>query len=503
MTGGSAAFFTRRRPHCDMSASMMNSPFSPERWMQKNKTQADWVGLRWVKETTQYRSIRNDRPDKNMTFLDEGVMVEVLVDGHIGYAGTSDLSDGGLDRALGTALEKTRLAARHKLTPLSSAQRPVARGRFESPRRRALDALSLEEMTSALMTGSTAMAQGPLVVSRTAFAMIIANTTRLLSSTGSDAEQDFQMVALDLQATAAEGPVMQTRTLNGFGARTYQVGAEAFDRELFRREGERLGREALELLKAENCPEGRFDLVLMPDQMMLQIHESIGHPLEIDRILGDERNYAGWSFVKPEDFGTLQYGSKLMNISFDPAKEGELASYSFDDGGTPATKEFLIKDGLLVRGLGSLESQTRSTIPGVANFRASSWNRAPIDRMANINLEPGANTLAEMIAGVKKGVLMTSNRSWSIDDYRNKFQFGCEYGQLIEDGRVTKTLRNPNYRGTTVDFWNRLAMVGRPESVEVYGTAYCGKGEPNQAIRVGHAAPPCLFRDVEIFGGQA
>ncbi|MEN9396412.1 MAG: hypothetical protein RLZ81_942, partial [Pseudomonadota bacterium] len=239
----------------------------------------------------------------------------------------------------------------------------------------------------------------------------------------------------------------------------------------------------------------------MPDQMMLQIHESIGHPLELDRILGDERNYAGWSFVKPHDFGTLQYGSELMNVSFDPTRASEFASYDFDDGGHRASRELLIEHGVLKRGLGSLESQARSGLPGVANFRSASWNRAPIDRMANINLEPGQATLDELVARVERGVLMRTNRSWSIDDYRNKFQFGCEHGQLIEDGRLGRLVRNPNYRGVTVDFWNRLAGVGRDDTV--HGTAFCGKGEPSQVIRVGHASPPCLFRDVEVFGGQA
>lgn len=482
---------------------MTNTTFSPEKWLQTHRADADWIGLRSVRETTQYRSIRNDRPDRNMTFLDEGLMLEVLADGHIGYAGTSDISAEGLDRALKEAIESTKAAARHKAATLTTSHRPLATGTYRSPRKSSLDDLSLEELTSVLMTGSAAMSQGPKVVSRTAFAMIVDTQVRLLSSSGSDVHQDFQMVALDLQATAADGALMQTRTLNGFGARTYQVGAEAFSREVFRQEGERLGREALELLTADNCPEGRLDLLLMPDQMMLQIHESIGHPLEIDRILGDERNYAGWSFVKPEDFGRLQYGSSLMNVTFDPGTPGALASYAFDDGGTAATREFLIKDGVLVRGLGSLESQSRSGLPGVANLRASSWNRAPIDRMANINLEAGPHELSAMIGSIERGVLMHSNRSWSIDDYRNKFQFGCEYGQLIENGRVVKTVRNPNYRGTTVDFWNRLAMVGNAKTVETYGSAYCGKGEPNQAIRVGHASPPCLFRGIEVFGGQS
>jgi predicted Zn-dependent protease len=235
--------------------------------------------------------------------------------------------------------------------------------------------------------------------------------------------------------------------------------------------------------------------------MMLQIHESIGHPLELDRILGDERNYAGWSFVKTEDFGKLQYGSAVMNVTFDPTVPGEFASYAFDDNGNPAKREFLIQGGLLKRALGGLESQARSGIPGVANSRASSWNRAPIDRMANINLEPGSHSLAAMIASVERGVLMQSNRSWSIDDFRNKFQFGCEYAQRIENGKITRTLRNPNYRGVTVPFWKSLAKVGDRSTMGMYGTPNCGKGEPNQSIRVGHSSPACLFENIEVFGG--
>jgi predicted Zn-dependent protease len=155
----------------------------------------------------------------------------------------------------------------------------------------------------------------------------------------------------------------------------------------------------------------------------------------------------------------------------------------------------------LVRGLGSLESQKRLGIPGVASQRATSWNRPPIDRMANVNLEPGNSSLASMIASVEKGVYMQSNRSWSIDDYRNKFQFGCEYGKLIENGKLTRTVKNPNYRGITTPFWNSLKMVGDRSTLEVGGLGNCGKGEPNQAIFVGHASPTCLFSNIEVFGG--
>jgi len=264
---------------------------------------------------------------------------------------------------------------------------------------------------------------------------------------------------------------------------------------------QRVGEQALELLDAEECPTETTNLVLAPDQMLLQIHESIGHALEVDRILGDERNYAGWSFVREEDFGKLQYGSKVMNITFDPTVEHQFACYGFDDGGLKAEKQFIIKDGLLVRGLGGLESQERSGVPGVANFRSSSWNRAPIDRMANLNLEAGDSSYEDIISSVEHGIFMETNRSWSIDDYRNKFQFGCEYAKLIENGKFTKTLKNPNYRGISNPFWNSLKMVGNQDTFEMYGTPYCGKGEPNQSIRVGHASPTCLFENVEVFGG--
>ena len=276
---------------------------------------------------------------------------------------------------------------------------------------------------------------------------------------------------------------------------------EEFDEDLIMARAQRVGEQALELLDADDCPTETTNLVLAPDQMMLQIHESVGHALEVDRILGDERNYAGWSFVREADFGKLQYGSKIMNITFDPTVDNQFACYGYDDGGLKAERDFIIKDGLLVKGLGGKESQLRSGVPGVANFRASSWNRAPIDRMANLNLEPGDSTFDEIIAAVDHGVYMETNRSWSIDDYRNKFQFGCEYGKLIENGKLTKTLKNPNYRAISNPFWNSLKMLGNQDTFEVYGTPYCGKGEPNQAIRVGHASPVCLFENVEVFGG--
>ena len=246
-----------------------------------------------------------------------------------------------------------------------------------------------------------------------------------------------------------------------------------------------------------------MDVLLAPDQMILQIHESVGHPLELDRILGDERNYAGTSFVTPDMFGSYRYGSDLLNITFDPTHPEEFASYAFDDDGQPARREYLIRDGILLRGLGGVTSQTRTGLPGVANARATSWNRPPIDRMANLNLGTRAtSSFADMVAAVERGVYMQTNFSWSIDDSRNKFQFGCEWGQLIENGQLTTVVKNPNYRGVSATFWRSLKMVGDRDTLECSALRICGKGEPNQVIRVGHASPPCMFADVEVFGGE-
>ena len=178
-----------------------------------------------------------------------------------------------------------------------------------------------------------------------------------------------------------------------------------------------------------------------------------------------------------------------------------MASYRFDDEGTSAERAYLIRNGILKRPLGGAASQARTGMCGVANARACNWNRPAIDRMANLNLEPGESSLDELIGSIEYGVLMETNRSWSIDDSRNKFQFGCELGRLIENGEIGGLVRNPNYRGISASFWRSLAGVGDADTFEIWGTPNCGKGEPNQMIQVGHATPACLFRNVEIFGG--
>lgn len=459
---------------------------------------ADWIAIREIREEITSRSARNGKSDHNDVNIDHGYMVEVLVDGQFGYACTNTHSETAIQSAAKKAEELARKASLNRLYPFTSSVRPKAVGNYDSSIKVTPNKMPVAELVDVLVQSTNALKVSDKIVNTTSQAMIIDRDSYMVSSNGSEISQKVLMTQLTLAATAQDGAETQMRSN---GAPFTQEGLELSDRDTLNITAEKVGREALELLEAEECPSGTFDLVLAPDQLYLQVHESIGHPLELDRILGDERNYAGWSFVKPSDFGTLQYGSPILNVTFDPGVEGEAASYAFDDIGNKATREYLIKDGILLRGLGSLESQERLKLPGVANARVASWNRPPIDRMANINIEPGNSSFEEMISGIKDGIYMQTNRSWSIDDYRNKFQFGCEYARRIQNGRLGAVLKNPNYRGISVPFWNSLRAVGNRESYKIWGSPYCGKGEPNQVIRVGHAVPTCWFEKVEVFGG--
>lgn len=460
---------------------------------------ADWLSLRVVSEVISTRSVRDGNPIGNSKAMTQGAMVEVLAAGQLGYAATNVLTIEGLQMAAQQAYQQAIAAAAWSV--YRAVPRPAVTGHYTSPLHKPLDILTVGEINDVLIKLCQTMKVSEQIVQTSATVITEDVESWMVSSNGSDTYQHFFKVMTDYGATAQEGTLVQRRTDNGWLARCYQGGMECFLQPDLWERAQQIGEQAVELLTAMECPTETTTLMLAPDQMLLQIHESVGHPLEIDRILGDERNYAGGSFVRASDIGSLVYGSPLMNITFDPTVPGELASYGFDDTGMIAQREFLIKDGILLRGLGGLESQQRSGLPGVACQRASSWNRPPIDRMANLNLEPGDLSTEAMIANIERGVYMETNRSWSIDDQRHKFQFGCEYAKLIENGKMTKTLRNPNYRSTTPQFWQSLIMVGDRASWQMYGSPVCGKGEPNQCIWVGHGSPACVFRDIEVFGG--
>jgi predicted Zn-dependent protease len=461
---------------------------------------ADFWSLRFVDERSESFAVRKNVPMPYTASTDRGAMASVYADGGYGYAATSDMSPAGLQAALDRAAHWARTTAKLALFDSAALPRPAPAGEFVSPS--LADRMpSRREWYHLLAEESRAAGFDSRIVDWEAAVEIRIATHRLVTSAGGDTIQRYRFVMPGMSVTAHADGVTQNRTLHGYRGICQQGGTEVLARFGFVGSGQRIGEEALELLSAPHCPSGAMDVLLAPDQMILQIHESIGHPLELDRILGDERNFAGTSFVTPDMFGSYRYGSELLNITFDPTRPEELASYAFDDDGTRAEKVHLIRNGILERPLGGAISQVRADMAGVANARADNWNRPPIDRMANLNLEPGDASLDDLIGGIEHGVLLETNCSWSIDDSRNKFQFGCERGRVIEHGKLRHVVKNPNYRGISASFWRNLARVGNADTLEVLGTPYCGKGEPSQVIRVGHASPACVFTNVDVFGG--
>jgi len=461
---------------------------------------ADYVSLRLVHERREALAVRRGVVEPPALLIDRGALVTVIDEGGIGYAATSDLSFAGLYQA---AREAHRFAERSQgraVCDFSALERPRRGGEHRSVVRERWSSRSFAEKLDRLRAVEARLGGDPRIVDRRAALERRVTETRLATTDGVEITQRLDRVIPELIAVASAGGETQTRSLRGRGAGR-QGGLEALDDLGFDAAPERLRDEAIALLSAPRAPTGTMDLLLGPAQMILQIHESIGHPLELDRILGDERNFAGTSFVRPEDFGSLRYGSELLDVTFDPGIENEIASYGFDDDGERAERAHLIRRGVLERGLGGWVSRGRLGVPGVACSRACSWNRPAIDRMANLNLEPGADPIDRLVRRIERGVWMDVNASWSIDDSRRGFQFGCEIGWRIEDGERREMVRDPGYRGRTLDFWRSLAAVGDRASVEVLGTPNCGKGEPNQMIEVGHSSPACLFRGVEVFAG--
>jgi len=461
---------------------------------------ADFCSVRYVCERDEQLAVRQDVPQPTGRYRDEGVMITVVAGSGLGYAATCDLTDAGLKRAAEKALWWAKQTDGHSVIDFAKIVWPCPDGQYAGPEDAPWDSVSLADKFDMLRERSAELKRHDSIVDWSVSLWRTATETLLVTSEGGRAHQTFNYLGPGMDVTANSGVMTQTRSL-GAHAFCQQGGMEVLDRAGFHTDGPRVADQAVELLSADNCPTGTLDVLLAPDQMVLQIHESIGHPLELDRILGDERNYAGTSFVTIDMLGEYRYGSDLLNITYDPSRGEQMASFAYDDEGLASEKTFIIREGILERALGSTVSQQRTGLPGVANGRACSWNRPPVDRMANLNLEPGDSTLDEMIAAVEQGVYMETDCSWSIDDSRNKFQFGCEYGRLIENGKLTKTVRNCNYRGISATFWRSLKMVGLDDDLVVMGTPNCGKAEPNQCMRVAHASPPCLFAGVEVFGG--
>ncbi|HEY8806045.1 MAG TPA: TldD/PmbA family protein, partial [Candidatus Limnocylindria bacterium] len=262
----------------------------------------------------------------------------------------------------------------------------------------------------------------------------------------------------------------------------------------------RIADEAVALLGAKQCPQDiRTSVILSSNQLMLQCHESCGHPIELDRALGTEAAFAGTSFLTPDRLGSFRYGSEHVNIAIDATRKGGLGTFGYDDEGVPATEGWAVKDGIFVGYLMSRETAAAMGTTSNGTMRADGWARLPLIRMTNVSVMPGtAGTLEDLIADTDDGIYMDTNRSWSIDDRRLNFQFGTQVGWEINNGKRGAMLRNPTYTGITPEFWGSCDAVCSESEWVMWGTPNCGKGQPGQVGHTGHGAAPARFRNVRV-----
>ncbi|MGH7737608.1 MAG: TldD/PmbA family protein [Candidatus Tyrphobacter sp.] len=430
-----------------------------------------------------------------------GYGVRALVDGSWGFAASDDPSDAALDGAAARACAIARAGASVARHAIGFAPPRAYRERYETPVVRDPGSVPLGQRVALLLEAERLLhAGGDIAVGR-AWIDLWTTTKTLYGSNGTEIEQRIVQTGCGIEAMAVGDGDAQTRTFPG-DIGLYQAGGwEIVEKARLKENAQRIGEEAIALLRAPQCPSGTYDLILGGSQMSLQIHESCGHPAELDRVLGWEANFSGTSFLEVDQLGRLRYGSPKVTIVVDNTMPLGMATCGYDDEGTKSAVSDIVRDGIL-SGY-EMSNDTARTIGRESNacVRAQSWAYAPMIRMCNLSLLPGDVPFDRLFDDVADGIYMESNRSWSIDDRRLNFQFGCEIGWEIKNGKRGRMLKNPTYSGMTPQFWNSCDAVADAASWFAWGTPNCGKGEPMQVGRTTQAATPARFRGVAIGAG--
>jgi TldD protein len=466
---------------------------------------ATYVDARWYpREETNSLMMWNGNLKNASASQESGVGVRVLYKGAWGFSASSDMSSlGGL---FDKAFDNARVAAERVTFPVRLSEKDAIQATFSSPNRIDPFGVDLSEKIDFLKEMDEKLNQAG-VVQRVADVTFMRKQIIFLDSEGSEIEKNIIEVfpGIMVMGMDANGE-MHRRKFSP--ARTGETrGWETLDMGMFNENAERIVRELNEILVADPCPKEDRSVILLPGIMFLQTHETIGHPLELDRILGYELAYAGGSFVTLDDFGTLRYGSPKLTARADATVPNSPGSYGYDDDGIPAQDNLLIDKGILVGAITGRqmveEANARARRPifngsSGAN-RATSFYRVPIERMTNINIDPGEDgTLDDIVSKTERGIVLDGEKSWSIGSNREQFHFATDIGWLVEDGQITKVVKNATYKGDTLKFYNSLSAVGDESTWEVQYVDNCGKGQPNQVMQLGHGVPVCRFDNVRI-----
>jgi TldD protein len=457
---------------------------------------ASYADARVVVRRSQVVSTRNRRVERLDDSETQGIGVRVLVDGAWGFAGERQLDATGAQAAARKAVAFAKAAPGGHVRALASVE--PARGEFRTVVDRDPFSVPVAEKVELCLRAEEALQHEDVKVTS---ASVRAQREHKLfvSSDGASTEHEIVECGGGVDALAARDGVTQIRSHpSAHGGSSAQAGWEFVEQLGLEREAPRVGEQAAALVRADQCPSGVTTVVIDAEQTGLQVHESVGHPTELDRVYGTEAAYAGTSFVKADDLGSLRYGSEHMNITADSTTPGGLGSFAFDDEGVPAGREPVVREGILRGFLTSRETAARIGSGSGGSMRADSWSRMPLVRMTNLHLEPGEGSLDELIAGVDEGVFLQTNKSWSIDDKRLNFQFGTQIAWEIKGGKLGRMLRDATYTGQTPVFWGSLDAVAGPEEWTLHGLTNCGKGQPGQHAHVSHGASPARFRNVQV-----
>jgi TldD protein len=460
---------------------------------------AQYADVRLDEQLQQDIEVKNGQLAAVSDSSSEGVGVRVLVDGAWGFAGSSRLEKAEVEEVVERAVRIARASARVQSTPVDLGAPVTSRGQYRTPVERDPFTVPLSEKVDLLLRADRAMGAVKDITIREGSMEFIRQRKVFASTEGALTEQELFESGAGIEATATSPDEVQNRSYpNSFGRHQGSGGYEYVTALELDKHGQRIAEEAVALLSAAQCPSGVKTLILDASQVALQIHESCGHPTELDRVFGMEAAYAGTSFMTPEKLNQLRYGSPQVTITADALTPTGLGTFGWDDEGVPAQRSFLIKEGLFV---GYLTSRETASVLGQSSngtMRADGWNRIPLIRMTNVSLQPGDSSLERMIAETRDGVYMETNRSWSIDDKRLNFQFGTQLAYEIVDGKRGRMLKNATYAGITPEFWNSCDAVAGKSEWRVWGLANCGKGQPPQTAHVAHGASPARFQNVRV-----
>ncbi len=465
---------------------------------------ASYADVRIVHRIDESITVKSGRVEGVASGESEGFGVRVLVDGAWGFASSHRLEPAEIDRVAAEAVRIARASATALRHRVRLDDRPAVQGRFETPVVEDPFKVSLETKIEALLAADqAASAVRGIAFTETIYAAQRDHTI-FASSDGSTTDQTITHVGSGIETNAIEGDEHQRRSYPDAGGGWQSAGYEYIRDLELADHAEELSEEAVALLTAPQCPSGRMTIVLDPSQLYLQVHESCGHPTELDRVFGTEASYAGTSFLTTDKLESgFRYGSDLIDIVADATAPGGLGTFGWDDEGVPAQAVPLIKEGILVGYLSSRETAPRIGRQSGGAMRADGWNRIPLIRMTNINLLPKPGmSLDEIVQDTDDGLYLRSNRSWSIDDRRLNFQFATEVAYEIKGGKKGRMFKNPTYTGITYEFWRSCDAVGDERSYVMLGTPNCGKGEPGQTGHVGHAVPGARFRNVQVGVGK-